>query len=98
MGSIARNGQTSGRPRFTEGARYYLQYAGMPDTLVYKLNDESDYKDDYQSRAEWVNYLKGAPYGPNKDRSVEGLKIPIDLSLAFHSLEQSPSWGSSQDE
>lgn len=85
MGNIARNGQTSGRPRFVEGARYYLQYAGMPDTLVFSLNDEeSDYKDDYQCRGEWVNYLKGAPYGPNKDRSVPGLGIPIDLSLAFH--------------
>lgn len=85
MGNVAREGQTSGRPRFTEAARYYLQYDGMPDTLVFSLNnEENDYKDDYQCRAEWVNYLKGAPYGPNKDRSVEGLKIPIDLSLGFH--------------
>ena len=85
MGNIARNGMTSGRPRFEEGARYYLQYAGMPDTLVFSLNnEESDYKDDYQSRGEWVNYLKGAPFGPNADRSHPGLGIPIDLSLAFH--------------
>jgi len=84
MGNIARNGQASGRPRFTEAARYNLQYAGMPDTLVYMLNEDSDYKDDYLSRGEWVNYLKGAPFGPNKDRSVEGLRIPIDLSMAFH--------------
>ncbi len=85
MGNVARAGQISGRPRFTEAARYYLQYAGMPDTLVYNLNaDESDYKDDYQCRAEWVNYLRGAPYGPNLDRQSPGLKIPIDLSLAFH--------------
>ena len=85
MGNIARNGQISGRPRFTEAARYYLQYIGMPDTLVYNLNeDESDYKDDYQCRAEWVNYLKGAPFGPNRDRMSPGLNIPIDLSFAFH--------------
>ena len=85
MGNISREGQVSGRPRFTEGARYYLQYAGMPDTLIYNLNeDESDYKDDYQCRAEWVNYLRGAPYGPNLDRQAPGLKIPIDLSFAFH--------------
>lgn len=85
MGNIAREGQISGRPRFAEAARYYLQYAGMPDTLVYNLNaDESDYKDDYQCRAEWVNYLRGAPYGPNIDREAPGLKIPIDLSFAFH--------------
>lgn len=35
MGSISRNGKTGGRPRWTEAARYYLQYAGFPDTLVF---------------------------------------------------------------
>ncbi len=85
MGLISRNGKTSGRPKFVEGARYYLQYLGMPDTLVYNINgDQNDYKDDYQSRGEYVDYLVGAPFGPNKDRSVKGLGIPIDLSLAFH--------------
>ncbi|MDO8548731.1 MAG: fibronectin type III domain-containing protein, partial [Ignavibacteria bacterium] len=67
------------------GSRYWLQFAGMPDTLVYNLNyDTLDYNDDYQSRAEYGNYLYGAPYGPSKDRSTKGLGIPIDLSLAFH--------------
>ena len=85
MGNIARDGLISGRPRFSEAARYYLQYAGMPDTLVYNLNaDNIDYNDDYQSRGEWVNYLKGAPFGPNRNRNVPGLGLPIDLSLAFH--------------
>ena len=85
MGNIARNGMVSGRPRFTEAARYYLQYAGMPDTLVYNFfADTVDYNDDYLCRGEWVNYLKGAPFGPNKDRSVKGLGIPIDLSFGFH--------------
>jgi len=85
MGNISRGGRVSGYPRFAEAARYYLQYSGMPDTLVYRLNqDTSDYKDDYQSRGEFVNYLKGKPFGPNKDRQVPGLGIPVDLSLAFH--------------
>ncbi len=85
MGLIERGGRTGGRPKFTEGARYYLQYLGMPDTLVYNLNnDENDYKDDYQSRGEYVNYLVGKPFGPNKNRMVDGLGIPIDISLAFH--------------
>ncbi len=95
MGNVARKPQAepknkdiswkiSQRPRYMEATRYYMQYAGMPDSLVYLLNDNSDYKDDYQSRGEWVNYLMGAPNGPNIDRSAKGLKIPIDLSLAFH--------------
>ncbi len=86
MGEVERKGSTGGRPRFMEGARYYMQFAGMPDTLVYNVteNPVGDYVDDYRGRAEWVNYLRGAPYGPNKQRSVPGLGIPIDLSLAFH--------------
>ncbi len=84
MGHVVRNGSASGRPAFTEGARYWMQAAGFPDTLVYNLNNGlSDYKDDYQGRGEWANYLHGAPAGPNRDRSL-GLGIPIDLSLAFH--------------
>ena len=85
MGIVERNGTTSGRPKYVEGARYYLQYAGMPDTLVYNLNEnKNDYKDDYQCRGEWVDYLVGDPFGPNLDRTAKGLGIPIDLSLAFH--------------
>jgi Fibronectin type III domain len=84
VGNIARNGFTSERPRYQEGARYYLQYAGMPDSLVWNLNEANDYNDDYQSRGEWVNYLLGAPSGPSANRYVRGLGIPIDLSFAFH--------------
>ncbi len=85
MGIVERDGTTSMRPKFVEAARYYLQYAGMPDTLVYSLNNNiKDYNDDYQSRGEWVNYLVGNPFGPNKKRTTKGLGIPIDLSLAFH--------------
>lgn len=85
MGVIERNGKTSGRPKFLEASRYWLQFAGFPDSLVYNLNkDTSDYKDDYQSRGEYVNYLIGSPLGPNLNRNQKGLGIPIDLSLAFH--------------
>ncbi|MHB8578661.1 MAG: golvesin C-terminal-like domain-containing protein [Ignavibacteriaceae bacterium] len=85
MGVVERGGAISGRPKYLEAARYYLQYLGMPDTLVYNLNeDKNDYVDDYKSRGEYVNYLYGSPYGPNKDRNAKGLRIPIDLSLAFH--------------
>lgn len=76
----------SQRPRYQEGARYYLQYAGMPDSLVYSINkNKSDYKDDYQSRGEWVNYLMGTPNGPTGHPEVKGLNVPMDMALAFHS-------------
>lgn len=39
---------TSNRPRYQEAARYYLQYAGMPDSIVYSIN--KDYKADYSNR------------------------------------------------
>ncbi len=75
----------SNKPRYMEAARYWLQYAGMPDTLVYNLNSgKNDYNDDYQSRGEWVNYLMGSPAGPTGHRNITGVKIPVDLSFAFH--------------
>ncbi|MCC5927540.1 MAG: xanthan lyase [Bacteroidetes bacterium] len=83
MGLVERNGRTSERPRFLEGARYHMQFTGAPDTLVWKLNENNDYSDDFQGRGEWVNFLRGTPFGPNLDRSV-GLGIPIELSLSFH--------------
>lgn len=61
----------SGLPSYLEGARYYLQAAGIPDSIYSRSKYLNDYTDDYQSRPHWVNYLKKGG-------------IPIDLSLAFH--------------
>ena len=75
----------SGKPRYLEGSRYYLQYAGMPDTMVYSPNTyKNDYNDDYQSRGMWVNYLIGKTSGRIDSKQPEGLCLPIDLSLGFH--------------
>jgi hypothetical protein len=75
----------SGKPRYLEGSRYWLQYAGMPDSLVYTPNvNKNDYNDDYMSRALWVNYLIDDPYKKAKGAVQGGLGIPIDLSIAFH--------------
>lgn len=96
---------SSQRPRYQEAARYYLQYAGFPDSLVYSLNSTKvdysnrgkdaatfakreagmqDYKDDYMSRGEYVNYLMGNPNGPTKAPHTKGMGVPMDLSMAFH--------------
>ncbi len=71
MGSVARNGQVSGMPRWAEAARYWLQYAGMPDSVY--SHEANDYKDDIYARPMWVNHLKNE------------LNIPVDLMMAFHS-------------
>lgn len=73
--------QTSGYPRFTEGARYWLQWAGVPDSIYSKSKGENDYTDDFQSRGNWVNYLAG---GSSVNPKVPGLGIPIDMAFAFH--------------
>ena len=69
----------SGKPRFMEAARYYLQYSGAPTTVYNMNNDANDYNDDYQSRGEWVNFLKNKP-----GNKTPGLGLPIDLAFAFH--------------
>ncbi len=68
-----------------EAARYYLQYAGAPDTLVYNLNKgKNDYTDDLQSRGEWINYLIGSSKPQYRSSFNTGLNIPVDVSMAFH--------------
>jgi len=73
--------EISGYPRYTEGARYWLQWAGVPDSVYNKSESRNDYTDDYQSRGFWVNYLaSGSSVLPKR----QGLNIPIDLAFAFH--------------
>ena len=84
-GVVRRGGATSGRPRWTEASRYYQQWAGAPAS-VYNVTGEAaeDYTDDYRSRGEWVNWLRGAPFGPTGDPDAPGLGIPVDAALAWH--------------
>ena len=71
----------SGYPRFTEAARYWMQWAGVPDSIYSPSNNVNDYTDDYKARGMWVNYMMG---GSSMLPNYKGLNIPIDLSLAFH--------------
>ncbi len=82
MGNIERDGQTSQLPRALEGARYWAQWAGMPYTVYSSKGGTNDYADDINVRSLMTNRLGGGScYMP----TVEGLKVPIELSLAFHS-------------
>ena len=74
--------QNSDHPRYTEGARYFLQWAGVPDSIYSPSQGVNDYTDDYRCRGTWVNYLAG---GSEVYPQYGGLKIPVDLSFAFHS-------------
>lgn len=74
--------ETSGYPRFCEGARYWLQWAGFGEKVYTPKQDKDDYKDDYMSRAHWVNALMG---GSERLPDSVGLRIPVDMALAFHS-------------
>lgn len=74
-------GVTSGLPRHLEGARYYAQWAGLPDTLVTREHGLNDYNDDLRSRSFLLNVLAGgSPYIPD----TIGRYVPIELQVALH--------------
>ncbi len=75
------NFTTSQYPRYLEGARYWLQWAGAPDSVYSRTNFTNDYSDDFQSRGFWVNYLAG---GSQVIPEKGGLKIPLDMAFALH--------------
>ena len=82
MGNIERFGETSGMPRALEGARYFGQWAGMPYSVYSSKEGNDDYGDDINVRSLMTNLLGGGScYMP----SIEGRKVPIELSLAVHS-------------
>ena len=73
---------TSGLPRFLEGARYWMHWAGIPESVYSPFHGNDDYKDDYTGRGHWVNYLAGGSRVlPNR----KGLNIPVDVTMALHS-------------
>ena len=68
-GTIISDPYVSGMPRSAEAARYWLQWAGVDSTIWHLNEGQSDYRDDFMSRGDWV----------------AGIDIPSDLTLAFHS-------------
>lgn len=82
MGNIQRGGCTSGLPRALEGARYLAQWSGAPYSVYASKGGRNDYGDDINTRPYMTNWLAGGSvYVP----AIEGLRVPIDLSLALHS-------------
>lgn len=62
----------SGMPRSAEAARYWLQWAGTDTCVWHQNNGKHDYRDDFMSRGDWVEWLSRCSH------------IPFDLSLGFH--------------
>src|SRR5690554_1639087 len=81
--------EISGYPRYTEGARYWMQWSGVPDSIYNRNESKNDYVDDYASRGAWVNWLAG---GSSVLPDEGGLKIPLDLAFAFHT-DAGTFWG-----
>lgn len=73
---------TSEYPRFCEGSRYWLQWSGFEEDVYTPKENKDDYKDDFMSRAHWVNALMG---GSERLPKEKGKSIPVDMAFAFHS-------------
>jgi len=81
-GNIRRGGTTSGMARCFEGARYYAQWAGAPDSVYNSKNDADDYADDINTRSYMTNWLAG---GSCFVPALTGKNVPVELSLGVHS-------------
>lgn len=80
----------SGYPRWTEGARYWLEYSGVPDSIWNPANEKKeyakdslrkDYFDDLRCRGLWVNWLTG---GSSVNPQQAGQGVPVSVCLALH--------------
>ncbi|MGM9803545.1 MAG: xanthan lyase [Muribaculaceae bacterium] len=81
-GDVNYSYQLSRYPRFTEAARYFMQWSGVPDSVYTPSHLLNDYTDDYRSRGMWVNWLAG---GSEVLPGNKGLGVPVDMAFAFHS-------------
>jgi len=79
MGKVERGGSISGLPAYVEGALYNMQYSGIDLSIADEW--DSEYTKEYASRGAWVKEITG---GSRVNPEKEGRRIPIDLSLAFH--------------
>ena len=74
--------ETSGLPRYAEGARYWMQWSGISPEVYSQNEQKNDYRDDFMSRGKWVQELSG---GSKANPKGKGRNIPVDMAFAFHS-------------
>ncbi len=74
---------TSGLPRYLEGSRYYMHWAGIPYKVYSTKESANDYADDINARSYGVNHVaRGSVYMPND--TLLGLNVPLELSIGLH--------------
>jgi N-acetylmuramoyl-L-alanine amidase len=62
MGSIVRAGSASGKPRWQEAARYWLEYLGAPSSVYDPYDRSGDRSDDVTCRAHYADWQGGDAY------------------------------------
>lgn len=76
IGNVERGGKVSGLPRWAEGARYSMQWNGVPSSLYASATEEkkmaNDYVDDFKSRGDWAAWMQ------------QEKGVPIDAVVALH--------------
>ena len=81
VGLCEREGKRSFLPAHLEAARYYTQWAGLPEGECNTEGSENDYVDDLRCRSNFTNYLAGGSvYLPHQ----KGLGVPLELVTAIH--------------
>lgn len=58
MGSIARGGSTSGKPRWEEASRYFAEFMGAPPAVYDPLSTGEDNSDDVTARPRYAEWEK----------------------------------------
>ena len=73
----------SGLPRYLEGSRYYMQWAGAPYSVYSTKEGTNDYADDINARGHGINHIaRGSVFMPND--TLPGLGVPLELALGVH--------------
>ena len=73
----------SGLPRYLEGSRYYMHWAGIPYNIYSTKEGSNDYADDINARGYGVNHVaQGSAYMPND--TLRGLNVPLELAMGVH--------------
>lgn len=73
----------SGLPRYLEGSRYYMQWAGAPYSVYSTKEGTNDYADDINARSHGLNHVaRGSVYMPND--TLPGLGVPLEMAMGVH--------------